>query len=391
MYGLFNDNFQPAIDGVGTVVYNYAMEMYKQGRDAHVVAPDAPGTCPLPEPFAVTRITSIPLPGRPPYTIGLPFLPTTSVREVWQTPFELIHCHAPFSMGRTGRLIARQRGIPFVASFRSKYWSDFYNATQSEFISDVMTKSVVHFYEDADQVWITDESVLEAMHEYGFRERKGQVVVVPNGIESVDEDWQELRHEKRAALGLDEDTAVFLFVGQQIRAKNIDLILDSLAHLKDTKFAFYSLGKGVDLEYFVQKAETLGLADVAHFQGQISDRRELFAYYAAADLFLFPSLYDTYGNVIREAALMHTPSLLVRGSTCAGPFQDGVDAFVAVSDDPEVYARKIRSVMKEQGRRERVGRHIAGTLSRSWEDVVSEVVDRYDALIYDKRCRHYYL
>lgn len=389
MYGLFIDNFQPAVDGVATVVYNYAMEMYRMGRDAHVVAPAAQGTPERPEPFGVTRIPSLPLVLRPPYSIGMPFVPARATREVRSLPFDLIHAHAPFPTGRMGRLLARQRGIPFIASFRSKYRDDFYTATKSRLLADIVTKSIVDFYKSADQVWITDPSVLETLHEYGFHAKRDQVVVVPNGMETVSEPWQVLRERKRRELGLDDEMPLFLFVGQQIRLKNIGMILDSLARLKDLgkDFLFYSLGTGAAQQKFIDKAKVLGLSSRAIFPGEVSDRTELFSYYAAADLFLFPSLYDTYGNVIREAALMHTPSLLVRGTTCAAPFQDGVDAFIAGANDPQVYADKIIETMRDVDGRRRVSDLIEHTLSRTWEDVVGEVVDRYDVLIRQRRSK----
>jgi 1,2-diacylglycerol 3-alpha-glucosyltransferase len=178
-------------------------------------------------------------------------------------------------------------------------------------------------------------------------------------------------------------------VGQQIRLKNIGMILDSLAELKDRgkDFLFYSLGTGAAQQKFIDKTKVLGLSGRAIFPGEVSDRTELFSYYAAADLFLFPSLYDTYGNVIREAALMHTPSLLVRGTTCAAPFQDGVDAFIAGANDPQVYADKIIETMRDVDGRRRVSDLIEHTLSRTWEDVVGEVVDRYDVLIRQNRSK----
>lgn len=389
MYGLFNDSFQPAVDGVGTVVYNNAIQMYKMGRDVHVVVPYSKGEPEMPEPFPITRIPSVPVPPRPPYSVGLPFIPTHASREVYHLPFDLIHCHAPFTTGRMGRVIARRRDIPFITSFRSKYKDDFYGATKSRFISDVAKDWIMEFYRHADQVWITDESILETMHEYGFREKRGQIVVVPNGVETVSEDWSVLRERKRRELGLDDETPLFLFVGQQIRIKNVGMILDSLALLGDRKFLFYSLGSGVARGKFIDKAKSLGLQDRAIFPGTIKDRTELFSYYAAADLFLFPSLYDTYGNVIREAALMHTPSLLLEGTTCAAPFQDGVNAFIAKQNDPRVYADKIIETIRDVEGRQRVADRIPHTISRTWEDVVGEVVDRYDQLIahHEKRGR----
>ena len=86
---------------------------------------------------------------------------------------------------------------------------------------------------------------------------------------------------------------------------------------------------------------------------------------------------------------MHTPSLLLEGTTCAAPFQDGVNAFIAKQNDPRVYADKIIETIRDVEGRQRVADRIPHTISRTWEDVVGEVVDRYDQLIahHEKRGR----
>jgi glycosyltransferase involved in cell wall biosynthesis len=65
------------------------------------------------------------------------------------------------------------------------------------------------------------------------------------------------------------------------------------------------------------KVESLGLSGRTIFTGHVTDENLLYGLYENADLFVFPSLYDTSGMVVREAASMATPSIVVRG--CAPP------------------------------------------------------------------------
>ena len=112
----------------------------------------------------------------------------------------------------------------------------------------------------------------------------------------------------------------------------------------------------------------------------ILDRELLKRYYAAADLFLFPSLYDNAPLVVREAAAMHTPSLLLKDSTAAEIITDGYNGFLC-AHTREAFAKRIRSLLDDPETRARVGRNAANTIARSWESVADEVIDRYSQLI----------
>ena len=58
---------------------------------------------------------------------------------------------------------------------------------------------------------------------------------------------------------------------------------------------------------------------------------------SAADLFLFPSMYDNAPLVVREAAMMGTPSVILKGSTASEVIVDGVNGFLA-DQTPDSYA-----------------------------------------------------
>lgn len=79
--------------------------------------------------------------------------------------------------------------------------------------------------------------------------------------------------------------------------------------------------------------------------GSITERERLKLYYAAADLFLFPSLYDNAPLVVREAAALHTPSLLIKGSTSAEVIHDSVNGFLS-DNSVTAYASRISQLLE---------------------------------------------
>lgn len=121
-----------------------------------------------------------------------------------------------------------------------------------------------------------------------------------------------------------------------------------------------------------------------HFTGSIYDREKLQSLYTAADLFLFPSLYDNAPLVLREAAAAHTPAILLKESTASEVLQDGVNGFLS-DNSIEAYALRISEALSDTERLNAVGLEASRTVSRSWEDIVAEVQDRYIHLIERKK------
>ncbi len=380
MIGLFNETFPPLMDGVALTTYNYAYWLHQNGHPVSVVTPFADGER-FDEPFQVFRYPSFPLPKRKPYRWGLPYLSTPTVFQIHRTPFKIVHGHSPFSAGRLGMSIAKKREIPFIMSFHSKFREDFTRSVKSPLLVDWMIRHIMEVYEAADEVWISQEAVEEVLRSYGYT-GKTEIVELGNDFASIT-NVETLRAKKRKELGIIPETPLFLFVGQQILEKNIPFLLDSLT-LLDFPFKMILVGEGYGLESFREQVVANGQQEMISFTGSITDREELASLYAAADLFLFPSLYDTAGLVIREAAALRTPSLLIEGSTAATAIQDNVNGFVS-PHDTTAYASRITEIIRDKALLQRVALRAEETLTRSWEDISREVFDRYQHLIARKR------
>ena len=171
-----------------------------------------------------------------------------------------------------------------------------------------------------------------------------------------------------------------LFVGQHIWEKNPRLIIDGLSRIPDVPFRMYFVGVGYAAEGMKQLVSEKGLDGKVTFVGSITDRAKLTDYYAASDLFLFPSLYDNAPLVVREAAALHTPAVMAAGATASTILKDGENGFL-VENDPDKMAQLLRELIHDPERVHRVGVQASKTIVRSWEDCVEEVIDRYNALL----------
>lgn len=377
MIGIFNDNFPPVLDGVGITAQNYAYWLTETGHDVSVITPYAPNMHDViaSAPYPIHRYISIPIPFRYPYRYGLPYLDASFMRKWKEMNFDIVHAHCPFTTGTLASRISKSQQIPLVATFHSKYRQDFEHNVPCKPIVDWMVKRIINFYEQADEVWIPLPAVEETLREYGY---KGHVEVVENGNDFYASKSQIaiIRESMRAELGIMPDETMLLFVGQHTWEKNIRFILESLSLMKDKPFHFFMVGTGYAVHAIRSLIRQLGLSDRVTLLGNIHDRDRLKRIYAAADLFLFPSLYDTCGLVVREAAAMHTPSILLRESTAATAITDGVNGFLT-HNDPADFVQQIVYLMNRPDEIKSVGEKASKTISRSWESVIEEVALRY--------------
>ena len=146
------------------------------------------------------------------------------------------------------------------------------------------------------------------------------------------------------------------------------------------------IGDGDDRKEIEQYAEKCSIADRCIFTGAIHDRAELQAWYTRANLFLFPSTYDTNGLVVREAAACSLASVLIRGSCAAEGVADGRNGFL-IEENLESLSACLSSLSTDTMRR--VGEAAGNELYLSWADAVKMAVDRYRIVIDRYRCGYY--
>lgn len=377
--GQFNDSFVPVMDGVTNVVKNYAYWLDKKYGECYVATPAYPGYGDR-EDFPVLRYYSIPLKQREPYRIGLDLLDINFRSAIKSIPFDIVHAHCPFTSGAVAQQIARKNNIPIVATFHSKFYDDFKQVLKIDAFAKICTRIVIDFFNRVDQVWTVSKGAADTLHEYGY---KGSIEVVSNGTDFVvPENINAIIKKTEQKLNIKENELVFLFVGQHIWQKNIKMIVEALKLVDDRNIPFrmFFVGDGYAKEELKEYVNELGLDDKITLLGKILDRDYLRSLFARADLFLFPSVYDNAPIVIREAAAVATPSVVIANSNAAEGIEDNVNGFLS-ENTAQSYANRILEVTKDRDLIIRAGQRAKVTIYRNWEDIVDEVYQRYIEII----------
>ena len=375
--GQFTDTFLPIVDGVGRVVYAYSDTLSRMGHQVTVVAPMYDTGYQGGFSFQLVDFKGRSLPGLRQYRQGEAVWDSHYRKRMRMIELDLIHAHSPFTSGSEALRLSCLRKLPLVGTFHSKYYDDFLKATKSESIAKMGTKFVVNFYNRCDEVWAVGKNTADVLRGYGF---EGEIHVMPNGatFRSVSpSDVDEV--SRRWNLGGDP---VILFVGQMDWKKNILTVLEACAMLKKAGKSFRLLlaGQGMDMQHIEEKIHDLNIQDRAQMLGHITDASLLDALYARASVFAFPSLYDAAPMVVREAAVMGTPSVMVRGSTAAEIIRDQENGFLC-ENNPKDLCRVISGALDDPGLLARTGERARETIPVPWETIMETAVSRYTRLV----------
>ena len=376
---LINDSFAPTIDGVANAVMNYAAILNRDFGRASVVTPFVPGAEDDKLPFPVLRYPSLGFTGLEGYRAGYPFSAAV-LDSLEEDKFDLIHSHCPFTATMLARALRDRIDVPVVFTYHTKYDVDIANAVDLKPVQDGVIRWIVQNIEACDEVWTVSRGAGENLRKLGYH---GELAVMPNGV-----DFPRGGADPAVIRALEEefplpgDLPIFLYVGRMMWYKGIRITLDALAALQaeGEDFRMVFVGGGADRDEIVACAEALGLTGKVLFAEPVHDREKLRAWYCRADLFLFPSSFDTNGLVVREAAACGLGSVLIRGSCAAEDVTDGVNGFL-IEEYAASMADLLRRVMHDRPAMRELGRRAGDELYLSWDAAVARASERYDVVI----------
>ncbi len=381
--GLFNDSFPPTIDGVANAVYNYADIINKNFGTPVVITPNYPNVVDNYD-FSVYRYHSAKLSTSMPYRVGNPFSPKT-VHDLAKMDFDLLHVHSPFASSVLARevsvLYKKKKKIPTILTYHTKFDIDIDRFVDNKQFKKVARKFVSKNVGFADEVWAVSNGTVESLRKFGYN---GSVYIMPNGT-----DFKKGKASKDSIAELDrvhrttDEPLVFLYCGRMMWYKNIKITLDALKILTQNgvRYKMFFVGDGPDRPSIEKYARGIGIYDNLIFTGSIVDRETVRAYFSRADLFLFPSTYDTSGLVVKEAAACGCASVLVAGCCAAEGVEDGVSGILCDKETPESYAKALMDAIKTPNLLKTLGLGAEDKVYFSWDDSVSLAVKRYENII----------
>jgi len=286
------ETYPPEINGVATSVAQFVEGLRRLGHQIHLVRPrqgraDQPGSnAGLRE--ALTR--GLPIPRYPDLKMGLPA--KRVLKRLWSLHRpDVVHVVTEGPLGWSALQTARLLGIPVVSDFRTNF-----HAYSRHYGIGWLKKPILgylrKFHNRTLCTLVPTEAMRGTLVEAGFR----NVEVISRGVDTARfaPEWR--RESLRAGWGAAPDDAVVLHVGRLAPEKNLVALEAAFAAIRRSspRARFVVVGDGPARHWLEERCPGIAFAGTR-------TGADLAAHFASADLFVFPSLTETYGNVTVEA------------------------------------------------------------------------------------------
>ncbi len=213
-----------------------------------------------------------------------------------------------------------------------------------------------------------------------------KIFVIYNGVDAGrfnPEAGKKFREDTRRSLGILSDETVVLFVANDFKLKQLDLVLKALADRKDSSLKLVVAGSDAPGPYR-KRAGDYGLSDRVAFAGPCKQIEKL---YAAGDVFVLPTLYDAFANVCLEAMACGLPVVTTESNGAAELIEDGEQGYVLKGSGPAELADRL-AILGSRERRTNMGIRAARTASAfTPEKHLAEVSKLYERVLSEKSIR----
>lgn len=361
------ETWPPEVNGVSLTVARTVEYLRRRGHMVEVVRPrqsrrELAGRTTM-------LVPGMRIPLYPDLRIGFPA--HASLRRHWlrKTP-DLVHVATEGPLGWSALRIACALRLPVTSDFRTRFdeYGRYYGWTGC---TELIRAYLRRFHNRAVCTFVPTLETLTLLEQCGFR----NLVINARGVDT------RLFTPARRSMALRESWQargpVALYVGRLAREKNLDLVLGAFrAMLREDKRARLVLvGDGPLRKQLARQCPE------AIFTGTLRDE-VLAAHYASADIFLFPSLTETFGNVTLEALASGLAVLAYRTGAAAVHVRDRVNGCLALPGDAPGFIAVARWLMLDASVRARFGVAARATaLGTGWDDVLAD----FEATLLDAR------
>jgi UDP-glucose:(heptosyl)LPS alpha-1,3-glucosyltransferase len=154
-----------------------------------------------------------------------------------------------------------------------------------------------------------------------------KIIVIPNGIDLLrfNLSVKKYREEFRKKLGFTNFDKIILFVGNNFKRKGLETIIKALARLKDIQHLYLVVVGKDKTNYFIKLSKELGVRERVKFVGYVKEIEKI---YGMADIFVFPSQYDSFASVVLEAMACGLPVITTETNGASMVIDSGNEGFV---------------------------------------------------------------
>jgi glycosyltransferase involved in cell wall biosynthesis/predicted metal-dependent phosphoesterase TrpH len=322
----------------------------------------------------LSAVAEIDVPYYPGLEIGVPSLPA-AVQTLAEGAFELIHVCSPGPSGVAGALLAYALGLPLIGSYHTELAAYAHLRSGQPKLADAMASAVAAFYRACDLVLSPSPASDRALGRIGMPPER--IVRWDRGVDTARFD-PSLRDP--GLFGREKINV--LYSGRITREKGADLLADAFlrARAAEPGLQLVLAGGGPEQEHVRERVGERHTTVLGWLSGS-----ELARAYASADIFLFPSATDTFGQVILEAQASGLPVIAVAEGGPVALIESGVDGLLCPADAAAL-ADAVLLLAGSPLLRARLARAaLSAARSRSWERALARLAEGYARLLPPRR------
>ena len=353
------ETYPPELNGVALTVERTVRWLRERGHRVSVVRPRQGRESRVAEDTMLTP--GLPIPMYPGLRFGLPI--RSRLRRCWQRERpDVVHAATEGPLGSAAIAVARKLGIPVTSDFRTNFHQ--YGAHYALGWAEPMIRAYLRrFHNRTDLTFAPTNEVVRQLARDGVQ----RVIEVGRGVDARRFSPTRRSTAMRKSWGVNDDAPAVLYVGRLAAEKNVQLLLRSFAAIKGQSGGarLILVGDG-PLRRSLQRANPDAI-----FTGALSGTA-LATAYASADMFLFPSLTETFGNVTLEALASGLIVVAYDTGAAAQHIDHEVSGFlVPVDTDSQFVVTAAVAVMRfaERGSMRRAAREAA--LRAAWPAVLA--------------------
>jgi glycosyltransferase involved in cell wall biosynthesis len=291
----------------------------------------------------------------------LSFPPILQILDyVQRERFSEIIISTPGPIGLTALLAAKMLNLQTSGIYHTDFPQYIRILTEDSFLENLAWSYMHWFYGQLDTVFVNSEEYRQSWIKRGFDPAK--LKIFPRGLDTALFNPERRDPQFWRKLGSGNGEVRLLYVGRISREKDLDVLVEAYHKLREENLPvqLYVVGHGPYSEALAE------LLPDAVFTGYLRGK-ELAAAYASADIFVFPSTTDTFGNVIIEAQACGVPVVV---SDSGGPkelVEHNKNGLVTKSRDVDDFTRAIRQLVINPSLRQRLGSQARdAVINRTW-------------------------
>lgn len=276
--------------------------------------------------------------------LKLNFPPILDVMDfIEREGFTRIHISTPGTVGLLGLLIARMMNIPAAGTYHTDIPQYVRSLTNDEFLEKAAWSYMIWFYSQMEEVMVPSAGTRKQLQSRGLPPERMKPLPRWVDTETYSPEMRNPTFWKCRGIGL--GAVVLLYVGRVSREKGLEMLVDAFRELFEagSAIALAVIGDGP----YREEMEASLSGYPALFTGYLAGE-QLQRGYASADLFVFPSATDTFGNVVLEAQASGLPVIV---SDEGGPRElmiDGETGVVFRAGSTSDLVSAIRSMISDR-------------------------------------------